>query len=199
MEPTDEELVDRVMRREQEGFSLLFQRHRSTVCSHLTHIVRDTATADDLTQEVFLRLWNRADQWSGAGALPAWLLRIATHLALNHLRSVKRRRETPIQPPPTADDEEVQIPGWMMDASTQPPDEAAAHSEHRRLLRQAVDLLPADKQTILRMTYDGQMETRQVADELGIPEGTVKSRLYHARQQIARSWQEMGIDWEDFA
>ena len=103
MEPTDEELVDRVIRKQQEGFSLLFERYRATVCSHLNGIVREPATADDLTQEVFLRLWNRADQWNGDGALPAWLLRIATHLALNHLRTVKRRREQPIQPAPVTD------------------------------------------------------------------------------------------------
>lgn len=198
MEPTDEELVDRVMRQEQQGFSLLFERHRAVVCSHLNRIVREPATADDLTQEVFLRLWNRADQWTGDGPLPGWLSRIATNLALNHLRTVKRRREQPIQPAPVADAEDIDMPGWMIDASTLAPDEAAARNEHRHLLHRVVDRLSEDKQVVIRMVYDAHRSTRQVADELGIPEGTVKSRLYHARQQIARSWQEMGIDWEDF-
>jgi RNA polymerase sigma-70 factor, ECF subfamily len=199
LEPTDEELVDRVIRKQQEGFSLLFERYRATVCSHLNGIVREPATADDLTQEVFLRLWNRADQWNGDGALPAWLLRIATHLALNHLRTVKRRREQPIQPAPVTDTDPADVPAWMVDASTLAPDEATARNEHRQLLHRVVDTLPEDKQVVVRMIYDAHRSTQQVADELGIPEGTVKSRLFHARQQIARSWQEMGIDWEDFA
>ena len=174
MEPTDEELVDRVIRKQQEGFSLLFERYRATVCSHLNGIVREPATA-------------------------ACLLRIATHLALNHLRTVKRRREQPIQPAPVTDTDPADVPAWMVDASTLAPDEATARNEHRQLLHRVVDTLPEDKQVVVRMIYDAHRSTQQVADELGIPEGTVKSRLFHARQQIARSWQEMGIDWEDFA
>ena len=82
---------------------------------------------------------------------------------------------------------------------TRSPDEALAQTERRRLLHQVVEQLSEEKQVVFRMVYDTQMETRQVASELGIPVGTVKSRLYHARQQIARSWRDVGIEWEDFA
>ncbi len=200
MEQNDEELVDRMMRREQEGFSLLFQRHRAMVYNHLEGIVRDPATADDLTQEVFLRLWHKATQWKREGALSSWLLRIGTNLALNHLRSVRRRREQPIHPPSETSDTgaaQVDIPA-LIDSCALPADEEAARSQYRRMLLKVVDQLPDEKQIVVRMIYDAHMETRQVAAELGIPEGTVKSRLFHARQQIARSWKELGIDWEDF-
>lgn len=201
MAQTDDELAARVVRGEQEAFALLFARHRAAVGRHLLRIQPDAAAAEDLTQEVFLRLWRRADQWKGDAPFRSWLLRIATNLALNHLRTVRRRRELPIEAaPPTdaeVDDEERVPPGWMIDASATSPDDALIRDERRRLLRGAVGQLSGDKQEVIRMVYDARMETRQVAAELAIPEGTVKSRLYHARRELARSWAELGIDWED--
>ncbi|MEC9381180.1 MAG: sigma factor-like helix-turn-helix DNA-binding protein, partial [Candidatus Latescibacterota bacterium] len=89
-------------------------------------------------------------------------------------------------------------PAWMIDVSTAAPDEALSRSEHRRMLQSIVGGLPHDKQVVMRMVDEAHMETRQVADELRIPVATVKSRQFQARQQIARSWKEMDIDWEDF-
>jgi len=200
VEQTERELVSQVARHDQGAFALLFERHRAPVCRHLGRILRDPAAADDLTQEVFLRLWERAAQWKAEAMLRSWLLRIATNLALNHLRTVKRRREQPIQPPPLTeedDEDEGAVPNWMMDAVTLRPDEVLDQSERQRLLRQSVGQLSEEKREVFRLVYEAHMETRQVADELGIPEGTVKSRMHHARKQIARSWQELGIEWED--
>ena len=169
------------------------------VQSHLARIIRDAATADDLTQEVFLRLWRRAEQWKGQTAFRSWLLRIATNLAFNYLRTVKRRREQPIQFVPSSeeDEEESSVPSWMINASTLGPDEALELSEQHNLLQRLVDQLPEEKQEVFRLIYDAHMETREVAVELGIPEGTVKSRIHYARRQIARSWQELDSEWED--
>lgn len=201
MAQTDEELAAGVVRGEPEAFALLFARHRAGVRRHLLRIQPDEAAADDLTQEVFLRLWRRAEQRQGDAPFRSWLLRIATNLALNHVRTVRRRREQPIEPaPPTAaevDDDDRIPPGWMIDAAATSPDDALIRDDRRRLLQGVVGQLSDEKQEVIRMVYDARMETRQVASELGIPEGTVKSRLFHARRQLARSWAELGIDWED--
>ena len=77
MEQTDEDLVGGVIRGEQEAFAVMFKRYRLDVCRHLLGIIRDDAAADDLTQEVFLRLWRRAQQWRGEATLRSWLLRIS--------------------------------------------------------------------------------------------------------------------------
>ncbi|MFH1569713.1 MAG: RNA polymerase sigma factor [Gemmatimonadota bacterium] len=199
MEPTDRDLVDRVTRGDEEAFGLLFERHRAPVHRHLLRILRDASWADDLTQEVFLRLWQRSDQWNADAGLRSWLLRIATNLALNHLRATKRRREQPIEirPPAEEDEDDRPVPGWMVDTASRQPDEALDRTEQRRLLDRTVSQLSEGKQEVLRLLCEGHLDTRQVAVELGIPEGTVKSRLHHARQEIARSWQELGIEWED--
>ena len=199
MEQRDQDLVRGVIRQEQEAFSILFQRHRAVVHRHLARIIRDAAAADDLTQEVFLRLWRHAGQWKGQAAFRSWLLRIATHLALNYLRTVKRRREQPMPSAPSAaeDEEENLVPGWMIDASTLGPDETLERSERHSLLQRLVEQLPEEKREVFRLICDAQMEIRQVAAELGIPEGTVKSRIHHARKQLARSWQELDSEEEN--
>jgi RNA polymerase sigma-70 factor, ECF subfamily len=199
MEQPDEELIGGVIRKEQEAFAVLFRRYRQTVHSHLVQILRDSAAADDLTQEVFLRLWHRADQWKQEAAFRSWLLRIATNLAFNHLRTLKRRRETSLEPPSqlTDDEDDSLVPGWMIDASTPDPGELLAQAEQRQLLRQIVRELSAEKQEVFRLIHDAEMETREVASQLGIPEGTVKSRIHHARKQIARSWRQLAAEWED--
>ncbi len=98
MAETDRELVNRILERDEQAFEIVFDRFEPQIKACVHRIVRDSASSEDLVQEVFLRLWSRADQWECRGTLQGWLLRISTHLAYNHLRSVRRRREAPIEP-----------------------------------------------------------------------------------------------------
>ena len=104
-----------------------------------------------------------------------------------------------MRPPPSLeeDDEEAKLPAWMIDAATLRPDQALDQDERRRLLSRTVARLSEGKREVFRLVYEANLEVREAAAELGIPEGTAKSRLYHARKEIARSWQELGIEWED--
>jgi RNA polymerase sigma-70 factor (ECF subfamily) len=192
MESTDQDLVAQVSQRQAPAFELLFNRYGEWVCAHLRRIVRDSSTADDLSQEVFLLLWNRAEQWHGQGPFKAWLLRIATNLALNHLRAVHRRREQPLDLPLGTDtEEETPVPAWMADASALGPDALFEETERQERLHRLIEELPEDKREVFRLIHDAQMEIREVARQLDIPEGTVKSRLHHARRRIARQWQDL--------
>ena len=67
MTHSDEDLVRQIQNRDAAAFDVLFQRYRGALTGHLKRIVRDATTADDLVQEVFMRVWNRADQWQGRG------------------------------------------------------------------------------------------------------------------------------------
>ncbi|MHC4718304.1 MAG: RNA polymerase sigma factor, partial [Planctomycetota bacterium] len=96
--PADEELMRRIADRDMAAFDAMFARHAEPIRRRLARLIRDRAAVEDLVQEVFLRLWTRADQWDGRGEPAAWLGRIATNLALNHLRSGKRRVER-LEPP----------------------------------------------------------------------------------------------------
>jgi len=192
MTPTDGELIQRILAKDADAFSLLFDRYIGQVTDHLTRMLRDVGAADDVAQEVFLRVWNRADQWSGTGLFRAWLLRIATNLALNHLRGKKRRRELPLEMPSMYDDEEDEnlIPGWMIDHASLGPDALIEQVEQQQMLRQMISDLPREKREVFEMVHKDELGLQEVAKRLGIPEGTVKSRLFHARKKLANAWQE---------
>jgi RNA polymerase sigma-70 factor (ECF subfamily) len=190
---TDEDLLTAIAKQDADAFGEFFKRFEPEMIRHLTRIVRDTATADDITQDVSYRVWERSGQWSGRGSARGWLLTIATNLALNHLRTVKRRREQPLDPGPDpyAEGDETQAPSWMIDEAAIGADEQYETAERRQLLDGLVDELPEDKREVLRLVYDAEMDVRDVADHLGIPEGTVKSRMHHARRRLADQWRDI--------
>ena len=191
---SDSELIRRVRERDGEAFQALLDRHGDALRLRLSQIVRDRTAVEDLFQELSLRLWTRAAQWDGRGAVGTWLLRIATNLALNHLRTLQRRRERPLEPWPDVMRGEVTVPDWMVDASALRPDSLAEAAERRQLLRELVDALPEPKRDVLRLAHEHEMNMQEIAERLGIPEGTVKSRLHHATRRLAREWQSR---WED--
>jgi RNA polymerase sigma-70 factor (ECF subfamily) len=192
----DQDLVERILEGDAHAFELLFDRYGEMIRRHLARLAHDSAVAQDLTQEVFLRVWTRAEQWNGRGAFKAWLYAIGTNLALNHLRSVRRRREQPLEPPPGEDDEEF-VPAWMRDASALGPDASLELAEQREQFRQIIAGLPEEKRVAFHLVHQMDMSIRDAAGELGVPEGTVKSRLHYAKQRLARAWQDLETEWEE--
>ena len=198
--PSDRDLIGRILERDAHAFETLFERYRETVRRHLVRIVRNDTAAQDLVQEIFLRVWTHAEQWNGRGAFKAWLYRIATNLALNYLRSVRRRREHPLNVPTDWDEaeEESPVPAWMIDASALGPDAALELAERRQRIRRLIGRLPEEKREVFHLVHEMEMSMRDAADELGIPEGTVKSRLYYAKRRLAREWRDLEgeTEWE---
>ncbi len=195
----DAELVERVRSRDADAFELLSDRYRESVARHVCGLLRDASASEDVTQEVFLRVWTHAEQWNGQGSFKAWLFRVATNLALNHLRALQRRRQQPLETAadPLDEDDESSLPAWMVDHSLPDPETLLEQSERSQLLQQLVDELPTEKRAVFRLVYDHEMATRQVAQTLGIPEGTVKSRLHYATRRLAQAWRDLQQEWEE--
>jgi RNA polymerase sigma-70 factor (ECF subfamily) len=187
---SDKDLIARLTRRDGRALESLMERLGPRLRLHLDGIVRDQAVVEDLLQELWLRLWEKASQWSGKGSLPGYLTRIATNLALNHLRSRRRSRECPLElTPPDAEEADADLaPGWMVDVAALGPDEQAARHERYAMLQGLVDALPESTQEMLRMIHHEQMDLAQTAEALGIPLGTVKSRLHYTHRRLGRDW-----------
>lgn len=191
MEPGDEELMARTQARDEAAFEALLGRYGAALRRHLAHTLRDEAAADDLAQELFLRLWQRADQWDGRGSLRAWLFLIASNLALNHLRGERRRPhrslDQTVWTSPDGIAPEAELPAWIFDALPG-PDELAERSEDAARLRALVSGLPAEKRAVLQLVHDADLSLAEVAALLGVPLGTVKSRLHYATRRLAAEW-----------
>ncbi len=195
----EREVVRRVGAGDVCAFEALFARYHEPIRRHVRRVVRDPATAEDLTQEVFERVWTRAGQWNGRGTFQAWLFRVATNLALNQLRSRRRHPQEPL----TRREVESGVPtnepseAWLVDPAAVDPSDAAERGVDRDRLRQLLTGLPEDKRRVLELVHIADMDLATVAEVLGIPVGTVKSRLYYARKRLAQAWRELdGDDWE---
>lgn len=184
---TDSHLIRRIQAHDGGSFEVLFSRYRQMIAVHIIRIVRDPVVAEDLVQEVFLRVWTRADQWDGRGKVKSWIYRIATNLSLNHKRAMKRRPQQQLEPQVNEmQDEESQAPGWLIDTSALTPEALLEDTEQQQLLWQLINELPTDKREVFQMVYDDEMDLHSVASTLDIPEGTVKSRLYHSRKHLRK-------------
>ena len=186
---TDTQLAEQIALSNAESFEVLFVRYREDVRMQANRVLRDEAAAEDVVQEVFLRVWERAGQWRGEGEVRAWLMRIATNAALTHLRKVRRQREQRLELSVQEAEEEGLAPEWLLEVAAG-PDALLESAEERRLVRRLVDDLSEEKREAIRLFYDAEVNVRQAAERLGVPEGTVKSRLYQGRRQIARAWIE---------
>jgi len=187
----DQALIERIQDQQAWAFETLYERYEAAIRRHLCHIVQDEPAADDLLQETFLRVWTRAGQWNGQGSCKGWLFRIATNLALNHLRTRRRRPEQPLELPDTLvdDDDLPDTPGWLVDTASLGPEAVVEQVEQGARLRQILQDLPEEKRELLHLVHQMEFSLREAADELGIPEGTAKSRLYYAREQVKHGLQ----------
>ncbi len=186
----DETLMQRVARNDTAAFDALFLRHRRAVFSFTLRMVGDGPAAEDLTQECFLRVWRSRERYQPTAAFRTWLFTIARRLALDEL---KRRETHPLVLATDTAQNEDTTGTFELAASAEEanPQEIVIASELARLLDRTLRALPAEyrEAAILRdvegLTYD------EIADVLGCPLGTVKSRLNAARrrlQGVALAW-----------
>ena len=185
---TDNLLMDLIRTRDVDGFDTLRLRYKSTLYHHLNSVVHDSESAEDLLQETFLRVWTRSEQWDGRGGVKAWLFKIGTNLALNSLRSPKHRKETPLDFDRVEDDYNGRYEVGLMADPSEKPELAFELSQTRSDIRRLVNELPEEKRELIRLVYESEMEIKEAAEIMGIPEGTAKSRLFYSTRYLSREW-----------
>ena len=179
-----------------EAFGVLFERHARAVYNHLFRRCTDWSTAEDLTSVVFLEAWRMRHrvELERESALP-WLLGVATNVVLNHRRGLRRYRAA-LSRVPVA---EVGAPAsaGVEDFSGDVAERVAAESQMRLILA-LVDRLPERERQVLELCAWDQLSYEDAAAALGVPVGTVRSRLSRARSRLreleGRSGHERGVD-----
>ncbi len=177
---TDAELVERILRGEGELFDLLFGRYRVRLYRYLLRYVGDPEDARDVTQEVFLKIWGALDSFDPKYRFSTWAFRIAGNAGIDHLR---RRKVRPMALDlPVDEDGESREP----DLPDHRPDPLATLETHRltREIDAAIRRLPDDYRELLSLRHYGEMPYEEIAELKGMPLGTVKNKLFRARQAL---------------
>lgn len=186
MELGERMLVWRLRRRDPGACRELIRRHHPVVYGHLRRLGADPALAEDLTQETYARAWRGIDDLRKAASLRSWLLTIAR----NEFLQVVRSRN----PEVTTLDALPQTP-----TVGPPADEPAARAERDVELRRAVHRLDPPLQQTVALHYFQELSLREVAEVLGLPRGTIKSRLNRALDTLRRRLEGKETDDEQDA
>ena len=160
---------------------VLFARHHVRVYRFVLRLVRNEATAEDLISDVFLDVWRQAGKFEGRSAVSTWMLSIARFKALSALR---RRPEQEL-------DEET---AERIEDQSDDPETALAKKDKGAVLRQCLTALSAEHREIIDLVYYHEKSVEEAAEIVGIPEATVKTRMFYARKKLSELLKEQGID-----
>ncbi len=176
----DQALVERVQQGDKQAFDLLVRKYQQKIMNVIMRYVHDPDEAQDIAQEAFIKAYRALPRFRGDSAFYTWLYRIAINTAKNVLVSRGRR-------PPNSD-VEVDV-AEQLDAGARLKDQATPESflheeEVMRTIRQAMDDLPEDLRTAIMLRELDGMSYEQIAEAMSCPIGTVRSRIFRAREAI---------------
>jgi RNA polymerase sigma-70 factor (ECF subfamily) len=179
-EDTDKELVKRVQKGDLEAFDMLFSRYQGKILNLISRYVRDTEEVQDVAQEAFIKAYRALPRFRGDSAFYTWLYRIAINTAKNHLVARSRR--------PPSMDVDVEDADYRDDADmlreSEDPESALKRDQLKAAIDAAIGELPEDLRSALTLREFDGLSYEQIAQILECPVGTVRSRIFRAREHI---------------
>jgi RNA polymerase sigma-70 factor (ECF subfamily) len=175
----DAELMLRVKEGDGTSVGVLLEKHRASVIHFVYRLVQEQAIAEELAQEVFLRVYRSRSSYAPTAKFKTWLFRIATHLALNWLRDERHARGQE-----RLDDGPADLPARQISDRRPSVEQEMVHEVKREEIRQAVAALPEKQRAAVLMHKYEEMEYTQIAKVLGCSDSAVKSLLFRAYEAL---------------
>jgi len=178
---SDEVLIGRIAHGDRLAMQVLFARHHVRVYRFVLRLVRNESIAEDLISEVFLDVWRQAGRFEGRSAVSTWLLAIARFKALSALRR---------KPDEELDDEAAEA----IEDQSDDPEVAVQKKDTSEVLRKCLSALSPEHREVIDLVYYHEKSVEEVAAIVGIPENTVKTRMFYARKKLAELLKSAGIE-----
>lgn len=178
---SDAVLVQLIAGGDKDAMRVLFARHNVRVFRFLTRIVGNDATAEDLVNEVFLEVWRNAARFEARSQVSTWILAIARFKAL---ASMRRRQHDEL-------DEEA---SELIEDTADDPEVSVHKTERSALLQQCLKQLSIAHRQVVDLIYYHDQSIEEVAEIIGVPASTVKTRMFYARKRIAEMMAERGVE-----
>jgi RNA polymerase sigma-70 factor (ECF subfamily) len=185
MARSDVQLMLDVKAGDEQSFALLLQRYRSPLVNFLYRMVRERAEAEDLAQEVFLRVYRARKDYVPSAKFTTWLFRIATNLALNSVRDNRYQRlEVSIDAPVTTDAEDGDE--RTLDVAEKHPniEQHLIEEARRKMIRQAIEKLPEKQRAAVLLHKYQELDYNEIGKILGCSESALKSLLFRAYETL---------------
>jgi RNA polymerase sigma-70 factor (ECF subfamily) len=176
----DQDLVERVQKGDKRAFDLLVRKYQHKVVGVISRYISDWSECQDVAQETFIRAYRAIQSFRGDSQFYTWVYKIATNTAKNHLVSQGRR-------PPTDDvsiDDAVQLDGGARLKDRATPEHELLRQEIEQTVFAAVEELPEDLKTAITLREVDGLSYEEIAETMNCPIGTVRSRIFRARDAI---------------
>jgi RNA polymerase sigma-70 factor (ECF subfamily) len=177
---SDGKLLDGIAKGDRNAFTQFYQRHNRALFAFLVKLVREREMAEEVLSETMLEVWRQAGRFEGKSSVTTWVFSIAHHKAVSRLR---KKREVAL-------DEEVAA---NIEDSAPTPDKLATDQNMSRLLKGLMERLSLDHREILQLAYFQEFSVQEIADVLDLPENTVKTRMFYARQRLKSLLEAAGV------
>lgn len=179
----DARLLAQIEQGDERAFERLYHTYHRRLTSFLLHLLHRPQLVEEVLDDTMVAVWQRPDSFRGASKLSTWIFAIAYRKAMKALRKL---------------DEPVDSSGPDLRQSDDPPADATIWCRQRdRLLLDAIDQLSPDHRTVIHLTYFHEMSYREIAEVVGCPVDTVKTRMFHARRQLRRLTAEECAGWNE--
>ncbi|WP_429023662.1 RNA polymerase sigma factor RpoE [Aeromonas allosaccharophila] len=183
----DEQLVERVQRGDKAAFNLLVKKYQQKVVNLVARYVNNPGDVPDVAQEAFIKAYRALPTFRGESAFYTWLYRISVNTAKNYLTSQGRR-------PPSSDVEADEAESYgggeaLQEVST--PENLALTDEIKRTVFSAIEALPEDLRTAITLRELEGLSYEEIAEIMDCPVGTVRSRIFRAREAIDKKLQPL--------
>jgi RNA polymerase sigma-70 factor, ECF subfamily len=185
MTRTDVQLMLDVKAGDEQSFELLLQRYRTPLVNFLYRMVRSREQAEDLAQEVFIRVYRAREEYVPSAKFTTWLFRIATNLALNSLRDHRHQKlEMSLDAPLTADSEEGDERPFEVADKHPSVEQELVEEERRKVIRRAIEKLPEKQRAAVLLHKYQELDYAEIAKILSCSESALKSLLFRAYEML---------------
>lgn len=178
----DDILIKAHLKGDPIAFEVLFKKYREQVARLVYSIAKDESIVDDIVQEVFLLVYRHLHKFRQHAAFKTWIYRITVNEALRQIGRLKRW-----QPLPEGEIEPAKLPSALVVFENgESPERVLIEGEQKRLVQRALDEIKPNHRIILVLYYLEDLSVQEIAEVLEIPEGSVKSRLFYARDSLRK-------------
>ena len=185
MTRTDVQLMLDVKGGDEQSFELLLQRYRTPLVNFLFRMVKNREQAEDLAQEVFIRVYRAREEYVPTAKFTTWLFRIATNLALNSLRDHRHQKlEMSIDAPLTADAEDGDERPFEVADKHLNVEQELVEEERKKMIRRAIEKLPEKQRAAVLLHKYQELDYAEIAKILGCSESALKSLLFRAYEML---------------
>ncbi|MEZ5559314.1 MAG: sigma-70 family RNA polymerase sigma factor [Pseudomonadales bacterium] len=179
----DQALIARIATGDKRAFEALFRVYGERVFRYAVRLISDPTRAEEVTNDVMLEVWKNAPRFEGRSRVSTWILGITRNLALNSIRRKALDTVTVDDAPPIADESTESAGAVALDRATL-----------SQGIRAALSQLSQDHRDVVELTFFHGCSYEEIAEIVGCPEGTVKTRMFHARKQLHTLLARQGLD-----